>query len=338
MSREVEKYATKTIKGMKVHAFTALKPVKGSKEGLSKTQWHIKCECGSERIVGAIFFYHPDRKTCGCSHINDITNQRFGMLTAIKRVERKSKTGCYIWECLCDFGQTTFIPVGELTRKGGSSKSCGCQSIRARFGQESTAPGWNKLSKAEKRRRIKAANPHLRIMKTDGTGEKTKFKCRVCKNQWEASTGTYYTKRDCKFCSPKGYSRPAIEWLEYLSSTYGIEILHAENGGEVTFKVSGIIPGKRFFKPDGYHAESNTAFEFDGDGVHGNLKLFKPNSRPNKFLNKTAKQLNKGRLKRIEHLTSIGLNVVSIWASDFREGVEYSEVHKGNRKKIPIEI
>lgn len=52
----------------------------------------------------------------------DLTGQRFGRLTVIKRAE--SKTSATRWECLCDCGKTTVVQSYYL--RNGMTKSCGC--------------------------------------------------------------------------------------------------------------------------------------------------------------------------------------------------------------------
>lgn len=57
----------------------------------------------------------------------DITNKRFGRLTAIKRVDNyKSPSGAIAerWECVCDCGNKKIITKCSLLN--GFSKSCGC--------------------------------------------------------------------------------------------------------------------------------------------------------------------------------------------------------------------
>ena len=44
---------------------------------------------------------------------------------AIKSTDQRSSNGSVIWECLCDCGNTTFVPLGQLTR--GHTLSCGCR-------------------------------------------------------------------------------------------------------------------------------------------------------------------------------------------------------------------
>jgi hypothetical protein len=55
-------------------------------------------------------------------------------------------------------------------------------------------------------------------------------------------------------------SNTAIKWLSYIAEREGIHIEHVRNGGEKRF-------GK--YSLDGYHEESNTAYEFQGCLWHG---------------------------------------------------------------------
>lgn len=54
----------------------------------------------------------------------DLTNQRFGMLIALKRVEGKTPTH---WLCLCDCGKEKEVSITYLKDKRTKApKSCGC--------------------------------------------------------------------------------------------------------------------------------------------------------------------------------------------------------------------
>ena len=55
----------------------------------------------------------------------DITMQRFGLLQAIEPTGNKSPNGSIIWRCICDCGNYTEVPLGQLTRK--HTLSCGCR-------------------------------------------------------------------------------------------------------------------------------------------------------------------------------------------------------------------
>lgn len=56
------------------------------------------------------------------SRFNDLTNQKYNMLTAIRFVEIRKKNA--FWECRCDCGVLKIIAGSDLKR--GSTKSCGC--------------------------------------------------------------------------------------------------------------------------------------------------------------------------------------------------------------------
>ena len=65
----------------------------------------------------------------------DLTGQKFGKLTALRRVEN-GKDGKVKWECVCECGNHKIISSGDL--KSGCVKSCGCllspSLIGKRFG------------------------------------------------------------------------------------------------------------------------------------------------------------------------------------------------------------
>lgn len=57
------------------------------------------------------------------SKLIDLTGQRFGRLTVIKRAQN-AKDGKTQWLCRCDCGKETIVRAAPLRR--GDSKSCGC--------------------------------------------------------------------------------------------------------------------------------------------------------------------------------------------------------------------
>ena len=98
------------------------------KNGKRKIMWHCKCECGNEIDVLGSCLRHGDTKSCGClkhqtaSNFKDLTGQKFGKLTVIKRVENKNNKVC--WECKCECGNIVNVCASELRENG--TKSCGC--------------------------------------------------------------------------------------------------------------------------------------------------------------------------------------------------------------------
>lgn len=125
--------------------------------------------------------------------------------------------------------------------------------------------------------------------------------------------------KGCALCNfdPR-HSSIAINWIESEAKKRRLKgVQHARNGGEFQ------IPGTRK-KVDGYHARTNTVFEFYGDCFHGNLKKYKPRSKPHPYSDKTAKQLYEETLAREKWLKSLGYTVVSIWESDYRRQIRTS--------------
>lgn len=56
----------------------------------------------------------------------DLTSQKFGMLTVIRK--QGNKNGHALWECSCACGNTTVVRSGDLRR--GKSRSCGCSQTK----------------------------------------------------------------------------------------------------------------------------------------------------------------------------------------------------------------
>lgn len=56
----------------------------------------------------------------------DLTGQKFGCLTVIKRSERKAKSGS-MWDCICDCGN--IVTVARCNLISGNTLSCGCKRI-----------------------------------------------------------------------------------------------------------------------------------------------------------------------------------------------------------------
>lgn len=100
-----------------------------------QTYCRCVCECGKETIVNMGNLLSGRTSSCGCwevesrytrIHYNDITGQKFGLLTVIKKTERKADNGSVIWECQCDCGNTTYASYSDLSRY--RKTSCGCSN------------------------------------------------------------------------------------------------------------------------------------------------------------------------------------------------------------------
>lgn len=86
-------------------------------------QWNCLCDCGNRSVVNGTALRNGSVKACKrCGHLKDITNQRFGYLTAKERVYQ-TENGMSIWKCQCDCGNVTNVPINHLTTH--HTESCG---------------------------------------------------------------------------------------------------------------------------------------------------------------------------------------------------------------------
>ena len=61
-------------------------------------QWNCLCDCGNRSVVNGTALRNGSVKACKrCGHLKDITNQRFGYLTAKERVYQ-TENGMSIWK------------------------------------------------------------------------------------------------------------------------------------------------------------------------------------------------------------------------------------------------
>jgi hypothetical protein len=90
--------------------------------------WECLCDCGNLTYQLKHQLTQGRSTSCGCYKkkrlFKDLTNQKFGKLTALELIGKQSKEGCHIWKCICDCGNIKEIPSTSLTSL--NTKSCGC--------------------------------------------------------------------------------------------------------------------------------------------------------------------------------------------------------------------
>ena len=113
------------LEGMKFNRLTVIGPA--GTDGRQHRLWECRCDCGGTTFATTSDLRHGHKKSCGClkrvSHAKDITGQRFGMLTVMKRAGT-NKHRKALWKCKCDCGRTTVVSSVDLVT--GNTKSCGC--------------------------------------------------------------------------------------------------------------------------------------------------------------------------------------------------------------------
>lgn len=125
------------LSGQKFGRWTVLHRVESLSEpnGKKATMWHCKCDCGTERDIRAGTLISGNSKSCGCLKMDtlltgrDITGQRFGRWTVIRRanakvIGKKNPRKQLMWHCKCDCGVEKDVSEQSLIQ--GKSISCGC--------------------------------------------------------------------------------------------------------------------------------------------------------------------------------------------------------------------
>lgn len=96
-----------------------------------KVTWKCQCDCGKIIIAKGDSLKRGVIKSCGCKNKIDITNEKFGKLTAITPTEKRDSSRSVIWKCKCDCGNTVEVSIRLL--KSGNTKSCGCLNNEQRI-------------------------------------------------------------------------------------------------------------------------------------------------------------------------------------------------------------
>ena len=82
-----------------------------------RTYWLFQCECGNQKVLPVNSVKWSGVRSCGClaeKHITelnrqDITNERFDRLVAIRPTDQRDASGSVIWECKCDCETIVYI-------------------------------------------------------------------------------------------------------------------------------------------------------------------------------------------------------------------------------------
>lgn len=102
----------------------------------SHIYWKCQCKCGTIKTVESNNLRSGKSKSCGCltkettskNFTKDITGQKFGHLTALRRTNELGRNKTYIWECQCDCGAIHKTALVNLT--SGEVQSCGkCRNL-----------------------------------------------------------------------------------------------------------------------------------------------------------------------------------------------------------------
>jgi len=124
---------------------------------------------------------------------------------------------------------------------------------------------------------------------------------------FEQSKYSHLKGSGCPLCNPPFYhpSKIANRWLDSIGLPD--DTRHRE--------VRGLIPGRRF-TVDGFDPDTNTVYEFYGDEVHGNPRLYSPELHSS-LSHTTYGELYQRTLAKERLITEAGFKLVTMWRSDF---------------------
>lgn len=103
-------------------------------QGKGHTYWNCKCDCGTIKSIRKDGLVNGTVVSCGCynakrmskigqNKAKDLTNQKFGRLTALYPTEQR-KGSFIVWYCKCDCGKEKYVASRYLLDN--SVQSCGC--------------------------------------------------------------------------------------------------------------------------------------------------------------------------------------------------------------------
>lgn len=99
-----------------------------------KTYWVCDCDCGTRGVIASSSDLKTgDKASCGCVRrkyieSKDLTGQKFGRLTVVRKSDRRSENGDVYYVCNCDCGTQNIEVVRSSLIATDSHRqvSCGC--------------------------------------------------------------------------------------------------------------------------------------------------------------------------------------------------------------------
>lgn len=150
----------------------------------------------------------------------------------------------------------------------------------------------------------------------------------ICKfhGEFEQTPHNHLAGNGCPKCKNIAYSNISIEWLNFMSKYYNINIEHKLNKGE--YKINNTK-----YSVDGYSKENNCVWEFYGDYWHGNPKKYDL-TKINPNINKTFKELYDKTIERKYNIINMGYKYKDIWESEWINAIKsIKRIQKNWREK-----
>lgn len=135
--------ASYNAENLEGQTFSNLTVVRRIENRYGKRYWKCICKCGKEIEVSTSDLKNGHTKSCGCLKIEraknlgykaaiDLTNQKFGKLTALEPTNKRFGSSV-VWKCKCDCGNISYVSAGDLRKKNNYTMSCGCTQSKGEF-------------------------------------------------------------------------------------------------------------------------------------------------------------------------------------------------------------
>lgn len=117
----------KELAGQKFGMLTPIKYLSTTQHPeLKRGAWECRCECGNTTIVPSYELLSGGTKSCGClktkPHFKDLTGQKFGKWTPIRRATKEESKYGGMWLCQCQCGTQKIISSTAL--QSGTTRGC----------------------------------------------------------------------------------------------------------------------------------------------------------------------------------------------------------------------
>lgn len=180
-------------------------------------KWACQCECGNIIYLSSHEWFYNQNSSCGCANKRkDITDKKYGRLTAKYPTGELDKFRRALWYCQCECGGHKVAAINDL--EAGLVKSCGClyEENQKKIGE--VAKEW--LKDGTDLRKINAMQPY----KGNTTGYRGVTK--------DKKTGRYSARIFCKgkqthlgvYDTPEEASAAYLKAKEDLQTEYQNEL------------------------------------------------------------------------------------------------------------------
>lgn len=186
-----------------------------------KGKWICKCECGNIIYLSSHEWFYNQPSSCGCAKRKDITDKKYGLLTAKYPTGELDKFRRALWYCECECGGHKIVATTDL--EAGLVKSCGCLYKNNHKNIGRVAKEW--LKDGTDLRKINAIHPYK--------GNSTGFRGVVKNKKTGRYSATIFFKgkitRLGTYDTPEEASAAYLEAKKNLQTEYQNELSEASS-------------------------------------------------------------------------------------------------------------